>query len=318
MLSFVVMIVVNKIWKNFEITLTFFIFFLHVALPFTFLKNSSENKQRLVDANIINILKNIIGFRQNRKINPMLEVATVADTSDSNYGKETIPLGDVIELSNSLENPFKWENHKDHSENQTIVHFNFQENLSYQSSETLHVASTSDACVFSVPDKKEFGTKQESSDSDEDYTLNFRDDIHLLLAGEILEMMTINIDTEYRYIFYLRELLRLEEVANSKHGPPLENFDINRFDRVHFSRQQKAKNSKEHKNEKRAIGLENEKIGIVEKNFDELNIRFLGNFSVRRDKRKSTLKHFRELLKDRTSYNKFLNYLLNIEEGFIE
>ena len=40
--------------------------------------------------------------------------------------------------------------------------------------------------------------------------------------------------------------------------------------------------------------------------------------SVLFDKRKTTLKHFREHLKDRTSYNEFLNYLLNLEEGLRE
>ena len=281
-------IVVSKIWQNFELKMTFVILFLHVVFPFAFLKNSSKNKQRLVDASVLNIIQNIIGAREKKRIYPSLEVATVAATLDVNCGKKTIPFGDVIELS-------------------------YIESL-----DTLHVASTSDDCVFSGPEKKEVRTNGESSVSDEYDTVNFRDDIHSLLAGEILEMMKNNIDVEYRFIFYLRELLRLEEVANSKYGPPLENFDINRLDQVHFSRRQKAKNSEEHKNEKSGIVLENEKIGMIENYFDELNIKFLGNFSMRRDKRKTTLKHFSEHLKDRTSYNKFLNYLLNLEEGFIQ
>ena len=317
-LSFVVMVVVTKIWKNLEMKLIFFILFLHVVLPFTFLKNSSENKQRLVDANILNIVKSIIGFREKKRIYPIPEVSTVAGTLDVNYRKKTIPFGDVIELSDRLENPFKCKKYKDRGESHCIVHFNFQENLCYQSLETLPSVSTSDACVFNGPEKKEIRTKGESSGSDADHIVIFRDDIHSLLAGEILEMMKINIDAEYRYIFYLRELLRLEEVANSKHGPPLEHFDINRFDQVHFSRRQKAKNSRKHKKDKRCIDLENEKIRIVKIYFDELNIKFLGTFSQRRDQRKTTLKHFREHLKDRTSYNEFLNCLLNLEEGLRE
>ena len=312
------MFVFTKIWTNIEIQLTFPIFFLHVVLPFTFLKNTSENKQRLVDATILNIIQNIIGFRGNRKIHPILKVATVAETLDVNHVKETIPFGGVIELSNRLENPFKSKKHKEHGKSQCIVDFNFKENFSDQSSETLHFASTSDACVFSGSEKKETRKKGESSGSDEDCTVIFRKDIHSLLAGEILGLMKTNIDAEHQYIFYLRELLRLEEVANSKYGPPLENFDINRFDHVHLSRRQKAKNSKEHKNEKRGIGLDNGKIGTIENYFDELNIKFLGNFSQRRDKRKATLKHFREHLKDRTFYNEFLNGLLNLEEGLRE
>ena len=91
MLSFVVMIVVAKIWKNFEITLTFFIFFLHVALPFTFLKNSSENKQRLMDVSVLNIIQNFIGARKIKRIYPSLEVATVAATLDVNYTTVVVP-----------------------------------------------------------------------------------------------------------------------------------------------------------------------------------------------------------------------------------
>ena len=67
-----------------------------------------------------------------------------------------------------------------------------------------------------------------------------------------------------------------------------------------------------------SIGLENDKLGIIENYFDELKIKFLGNFSQRRDKRKTALKHFREHLKERTSYNEFLNDLLNLEEGLRE
>ena len=149
--------------------------------------------------------------------------------------------------------------------------------------------------------------KSASLGSDEDYTSNLRGDMHSSNACEIFEMMVDNIDVEYRYIFYLKELLRLEDIIGEKYDYNLENFKINEFDEVHFSRRQKAKNVNRPKNRKK----DNGKMVFTEIEDSELNIKFYGNFRNRRDLRKEMLSNFREQLHDDASYKQFLDDFLH-------
>ena len=130
--------------------------------------------------------------------------------------------------------------------------------------------------------------------------------MHSSIAGEILERMAINIDVEYRYIFYLKELLRLEELAGDNYDYNLENFKINEFDEVHFSRRQRAKNVNGPKNRKK----DNGKMVFTEIEDSQLNIKFYGNFWNRRDLRKEMLNNFRDQLHDYASYKQFLDDFL--------
>ena len=138
--------------------------------------------------------------------------------------------------------------------------------------------------------------------------------MHSNIAGEIFERMVINIDVEYRYIFYLKELLRLEYLAKEKYDYNLDNFKINEFDEAHFSRRQKAKNVNGPKNRKK----DNGKMVFTEIEDSDLNIKFFGNFWQRRGLRKEMLNNFSEHLNDNASYKQFLNDFIHLEENFRE
>ena len=159
-ISLAVIFFVSRIWQNYEFLITYGILILHVVLPFTFLTNSSENKKRLVDAKVIDILLNIFGVREHKTINPSPNIATIPVTTNANYIREIIPRSEVVELSKPLQNPFKGKKHKDHGEIHCIVHSNFLEHVSHGASDTLHVTSTSHGCVFSESNTKKFRTKR--------------------------------------------------------------------------------------------------------------------------------------------------------------
>ena len=139
--------------------------------------------------------------------------------------------------------------------------------------------------------------------------------MHSNIAGEIFERMVINIDVEYRYIFYLKELLRLEDLAGDNYDYNLENFKINEFDEVQVSRRQKAKNV-----HRRPINRkqDNDKMVTTDIDDNELKIKFNGNFLQRRDLRKEMLNNFRNQLHEYLSYKQFLNDLLDLEENLRE
>ena len=110
-------------------------------------------------------------------------------------------------------------------------------------------------------------------------------------------------------MFYLKELLRLEDLAGDNYDYNLENFKINEFDEVHFSRRQKAKNvqgliNRKHDNDKRVF---------TDIDDNEWKIKFKGNFLQRRDSRKEMLNNFRNKLHEYLSYKQFLNDLLDLE-----
>ena len=153
-----------------------------------------------------------------------------------------------------------------------------------------------------------------SSGSDEDNTTNLRGDIYCNLVWKIVELMMINIDMESRYIFYLKELCRLECAANADSNDNLENFDVIEFEQAPYTRRQKIKSSDGYRN----IPREMVRIGNSRKNtkieLQELKVEFLGTLSQRHDLRKNILSLFCEVSKDQASYKHFLEDLLDLEE----
>ena len=191
------------------------------------------------------------------------------------------------------------------------------ENFSTEASNMFHVATTSQGRAHDPAEADQIMTKA-SLGSDKDYTLDVWDDIYLCVAGEILERMVINIGVECKYIFYLKELLRLEDAASAEAGHIWQNFEMSEYDKVHFSRGQKVKNSQSHKNNIRSLIQHSSKMVIIDIEFDEQNIKFLDSFSRRQEVRKATLEDFQEHLRDLTSYKIFLNDLLDMEENLRE
>ena len=61
-ISFAVLFVTKHIYQNHELLSTVSILLLHVVIPFIFLANSSENRERLADFRFLNVIPNTIGI----------------------------------------------------------------------------------------------------------------------------------------------------------------------------------------------------------------------------------------------------------------
>ena len=241
-------------------------------------------------------------------------VPTVAYTVGFKSTKEMMSENKARKWDCRLENPIKGTRFKNSNENDGTVLSDFEDKIPNKAREILYGASTSHGYGIDQPKLNMILAKSASLRSDEDQTPNLRQDMHSNIAGEIFERMVINIDVEYRYIFYLKELLRLEDLAREKYDYNLENFKINEFDEVHYFTRQKTKNVRGPNNRKN----DNSKMVFTEIEDSELNIKFSGNFCQRRDLRKEMLNDFRRQLHDISSYEQFLNDLLHLEENLRE
>ena len=313
-ISFAVLFVTKHIYQNYELLSTVSILLLHLVIPFIFLANSSENRERLADVRFLNGIQNTIGIHHQNEIRLSPMVPTIAYTVGFKSTKEMMSEKEVRKWAGRLENPFKGTRFKDPNENDGTVLSDFEEKFPNNAGEIYYGASTSHGYGIDQPKSNMILAKSASLGSDEDHTSNLRQDMHSNIAGEIFERMVINIDVEYRYIFYLKELLRLEDLAREKYDYNLENFKINEFDEVHYCARQKTKNVKVHKTRKKY----NSKMVFTEIEDSELNIKFSGNCCKRRDLRKEMLSNFREQLHDISSYQQFLNDLLHYEENWRE
>ena len=77
-ISFAVLFFTKNIYQNHELLKTVSILLLHVVIPFVFLANSSENRERLADVRFLNIIQNTLGLRPKNAIQSDPMVPTVA------------------------------------------------------------------------------------------------------------------------------------------------------------------------------------------------------------------------------------------------
>ena len=299
-ISLAVLAIVSRILQNYELTMTLFILFFYVAIPFIFLTNSSENHARLVDVGFLKTIQNSLRLPGQSKTVPSLKVPIVDAISclDRKRRKE-----EVQKWADCLENPIKSFKLKDTGDiNRTVFK---------GAANTLPSSSSNHGLGSNRPNARKLGTRAISSGSDDDDTINLRGDIYCNLVWKIVDLMMNNIDTESGYIFYLKELCRLEYVTNTDSSDALENFNIVEFEQAaRYTQRQKIKSSHGNK----IIMKVNNTMKSTETELQELGVEFLGPFSKRRDLRKDMLWIICEVSKDQASYKQFVEDLLDVEE----
>ena len=307
-ISLAVLAIVSRILQNYELTMTLFILFFYVAIPFIFLTNSSENHDRLVDVGFLKTIQNSLRLPGQSKIVPSLKVPIVDPISclDRKRRKE-----EVQKWADCLENPFKSFKLKDTGDINGTVFSKPHEEFFKGAANTLPSSSSNHGVGSNRPTERKLATRAISSGSDNDDTTNLRGDTYCNLVERIIHLMMINIDTESRYIFYLKELCRLEYETNTDSSDALENFNIVEFEQAaRYTQRQKIKSSRGNK----IIMKVNNTMKSTETELQELGVEFLGPFSKRRDLRKDMLWIICEVSKDQASYKQFVEDLLDVEE----
>ena len=124
----IVLFIVRNIWQSYEVSMVLVIFFFYVAIPFTFLKNSSENKERIVDVGFLNIIQNTFGISSQHTINSDQAFPTVSQTSDFGCSPRRGSKEDVRAWAHRLENPPKVTRWKNPNENDGTVLSDYHDN----------------------------------------------------------------------------------------------------------------------------------------------------------------------------------------------
>ena len=127
-ISMMVLFIVRNIWQSYEVSMVLVIFFFYVAIPFTFLKNSSENKERLVDVGFLNIIQNTFGIPSRHTVNSDPTLPTISQTSDFGCSQRMGSKEEVRAWAHRLENPPKVTKWKNPNENDGTVLSDYHEN----------------------------------------------------------------------------------------------------------------------------------------------------------------------------------------------
>ena len=133
---------------------------------------------------------------------------------------------EVQKWADCLENPIQSFKLKDTGEINCTVFSKPHEEFFKGAANTLPSSSSNHGLGSNRPKARKLGTRAISSGSDDDSTINLRGDIYCNLVWKIVDLMMNNIDTESGYIFYLKELCRLEYETNTDSSDALENFNI--------------------------------------------------------------------------------------------
>ena len=225
-ISMAVLFLVSRILQNYELTMTFFILFFYVAIPFIFLTNSPENHDRLVDVGLLKSIRNTLRLPEKPKIDPNLTMSTVKAISGFSYFSYKRREQEIPKWADCLATPIMNSKRNSTGDISGTVFAEPHEEFFDGAANNLPSSSSNLGPGSNRPKASKLVKRDISSGSDEDNTTNLRGDIYCNLVWKIVELMMINIDMESRYIFYLKELCRLECAANADSNDNLENFDI--------------------------------------------------------------------------------------------
>ena len=315
--------------KN-ELSVTMGFVSFYVVLPYTFLMNTSHNKNLITEHGFLNTIRNAIQI-------------------PCNFDKRNVEEGDSL-------NNWKDEKQKHNAVDDTTatsksrvkeMNFSFGDKLDYSTiqSPDIYIISRSDQntkCKHCNDDDifnslhdpcHSHSSVQVSNQGDEEQqvpdqilfpianeNLPKRTTKYLSLAEKILENMLANVMNEDVYSYYLRELIRLEK-ANDEGGEALDQFEIIRIDDLIAPRQEKMKRFKTKLKTEDVDGYIGKKICNIsqyeeyQRNTSDTN--FLGRFLDRLDLRKDMLRRYGLHCKDKESYRQLFDSILDLEEGLV-
>ena len=116
-ISLIVVFVVWIIFQMKELTTTLIFLFLYVAIPLTFLMNTSENKDRLANIEILDIVRNTFCFSKKPISEPNQNVSTINNKNNDTSSKivrshqELEKWADVLQLPMKRPSNIVWNRH---------------------------------------------------------------------------------------------------------------------------------------------------------------------------------------------------------------
>ena len=323
-------------------TMTNSMIWYYLIISYTFLMNTSYNKDRIISDGwkivIMNSIKSIgCNFRaSSREAGTNNTQNTTHELSKSkNIKKDIKENGDEEVPSCAVQR--ETSANLDLNENSVqrtkadifmistpeIEHFP----VSHTSKHTLkdleqfHVTSMIDGSVSNRPGwrplQKDLSTDSESVFGDTNQPKSHRVRMGEKLLSEMIKQLT----DENAYIHYFKQLVELEELTKSKDLSSSTKFEIQPFIAFQTTTRSevKNKNTKIHKNRRKNDKMISKTKKSQTEAFEQpvLNTKLSGEQLIRRQLRTEILKEFPSNVYCEDDYDKFVNNLLNLEEGLI-
>ena len=305
-----------------EIGFTFAVILHYIILPYTLLMNSSHNKDLLIDDGVMNTFRNVfVALTQTRSIssqtgneNKCLEKCNRQNSKSVKQNAKNTKTGSYPSknICQSYENNSsdiyiisrKMESHPD-QKHDAYISINIPEG---------QPCPSVDLRVFNDNQKDKTFAGEIETEAD-DARKNLQRSYHLYLAEKILLNMMTNISDEKAYMHYLKLLAQLEDATISINAVSTE-FQITPFIPDPYPKQGKIKTSN-----RQLRKLKNKMSLTKSKNVDmhtqDLENKFVGTFSKRLTKRKTTLENFKNYCLDEDSYKMFSQAIFDLEESLI-
>ena len=288
----------------------------YVLLPYIYLLNTSNNKDRITDEGWWSTVRNVLGMSSNNvtEIHSQTQEESInmqKRRSRANHSKNYIFS---IERMNATMGQVGGCKQKPGI---YTISYNTKENqLSEIDAQSFILdAKACSSNGTSNPSRKQHEVNHlnlpDSNESDDDSSIPQRSR-YLQMAEKILFEMVMNIDTEKVYIHYLKQLLVLCKATIQ------DDFKILEFSSPPAPKHGKVKTTKQNARV-RGNPDELDKSKNQKPQMAELNVRFLGRHLDRLDIRKSLLENYQDHCKDDETYTIFFNKLFDFEESvFLE
>ena len=322
-------------------TLTNSMIWYYIVISYTFLMNTSYNKDRIIEDGwkfvILNSIKSI--FHKIHEINNYcnssssqtdgiqdqikgkLKNKQFSNQTEEN-DKENAPTVSILAKTTSCHNASLVQSSSTDIftiSNPEIERFPISHTSKFvlEDLNTLHIAKRNTSLEDrSATLSKGLSTDSESISDGGNRPLSYR----IQIGREILSEMLKCLGNENAYIHYFRQLLDFEERIKSGLSSSSNEFKIEQFICNPSAKRFKVKNERNRVhnktiNERMAKGNKTSKIDFA--NDPKIDQRPLGEIFIKKQLRMHTLNNFTSILNNEDEYSNFVNNLINLEEGLI-
>ena len=312
-----------------KITTTLVMILFYVVLPYIFLVNTSDNKRVWIDNGFAKMIRNVAYMGTNGKsikehddniekgvMNVMRNKRQTSDhlptsegespnTSDTSFGERCQASNGQTFCSNAWQNVYTISNNE--------MDIPYQLDLHLAMSDGKCLASTSSGMISNETEAIRRFLIHTSSRS-ETNTPILEDKCHLQLANQILNLMNVNIKVEERYIYYLHELLRLNEEALNGN---LNDFEVIAFDERPLAKQCVVKGCNKSESSSPISSISSDRSKNIPPSICEDNKKYYGKLKDRIKLRQTHFSNYHWSYNNRNEYASFCNTLIKMEERLV-
>ena len=324
-------------------TLTNSMIWLYVLIPYTFLMNTSYNKERIIDEGwktvIMNSLFDLKGcFSRNETIPTSPNLRRQPTDPGSNVSRNRIQQTKkefifTKTTPNTTPPPTQ--------QNDSSTKSSLENNISIIATHEFDLPSSKTASHLHIEDLElKPSNSKGNSDNSQRHTINCIDQnssfdsdeeigdrlrkkkIYRIRIGEkLLSRMDENINNEDAYIHYFRQLVDFEDLLKSGQTFKDSKFRIKPFSSPKVMRKcQVKRSSKDIHNESRVqkVQTKSKNKNQTQENHSPLNINYSVDYVIRAQLRRGMLKHFQIFCDQQNSYDDFISSIIELEERLIK